>query len=79
MIEGDKNDTVEYRGLPVNGRCIRGYGLPGYKSMAPAALVKERVAEVARAMPIYLFEKIGKGIDIIPKRVYNIKCGKEKN
>ena len=55
MIEGNKNDAVEYRDLPVNGRCIRGYGLPDYKSMAtaaepekPTAPAKKSVAEVAR-------------------------------
>ena len=53
VIEGNKNDAVEYRDLPVNGRYIRGYGLPDYKSMAtepeePAAPAKKSVAEVAR-------------------------------
>lgn len=55
VIEGNKNDAVEYRDLPVNGRYIRGYGLPDYKSMAtaaepekPTAPAKKSVAEVAR-------------------------------
>ncbi len=55
VIEGNKNDAVEYRDLQVNGRYIRGYGLPDYKSMAtaaepekPAAPEKKSVAEVAR-------------------------------
>ena len=53
VIEGNKNDAVEYRDLPVNGRYIRGYGLPDYKSMAtepeePAAPAKKSIAEVAR-------------------------------
>ena len=41
--------------MPVNGRYIRGYGLPDYKSMAtaaepekPAAPAKKSIAEVAR-------------------------------
>lgn len=53
VIEGNKNDAVEYRDLPVNGRYIRGYGLPDYKSMAtepeePVAPAKKSIAEVAR-------------------------------
>ena len=49
VIEGNKNDAVEYRDLPVNGRYIRGYGLPDYKSMAMAAEpAKKSLAEVAR-------------------------------
>lgn len=34
VIEGNKNDAVEYRELPVNGRYIRGYGTPDYGSLA---------------------------------------------
>ena len=52
VVEGNKNDAVEYRDLQVNGRYIRGYGLPDYKSMAteakPAAPEKKSVAEVAQ-------------------------------
>lgn len=31
-IEGNKNNAVEYRRIPVNGRYIRGYGVPDYAS-----------------------------------------------
>lgn len=52
VIEGNKNDAVEYRDLPVNGRYIRGYGLPNYASMAtsaePKAPAKKSVVEVAK-------------------------------
>jgi len=51
VIEGNKNDAVEYRDLQVNGRYIRGYGLPDYASMATAAEPapnKKSVAEVAQ-------------------------------
>ena len=49
VIEGNKNDAVEYRDLPVNGRYIRGYGLPEYKSMEmEAEPEKNSIAEVAR-------------------------------
>ena len=34
VIEGNKNDAVGYRNLSVNGRYIRGYGLPNYASKA---------------------------------------------
>lgn len=51
VIEGNKNNAVEYRNMVVNGRYIRGYGLPDYASMAtaaePAAATK-RVEEVAK-------------------------------
>ena len=34
VIEGNKNDSVAYRTVYVNGRYIRGYGLPDYSSLA---------------------------------------------
>lgn len=34
VIEGNKNKAVGYRTMSVNGRYIRGYGLPDYASMA---------------------------------------------
>lgn len=37
IIEGNKNDAVEYRTLQVNGRYIRGYCLPKYSSKAGGA------------------------------------------
>ena len=67
VIEGNKNDAVEYRDLPINGRYIRGYGLPDYASMAtaaepekPATPAKKSVAEVAREV---LAGKWGNGSD----------------
>lgn len=33
-IEGNKSDSVAYRSLPVNGRFIRGFGLPDFASLA---------------------------------------------
>lgn len=32
IIEGNKSDAVDYRRLQVNGRYIRGYGIPDYES-----------------------------------------------
>lgn len=37
VIEGNKNDAVARRTLKVNGRYIRGYGLPKYDAVTPAA------------------------------------------
>lgn len=34
VIEGNKNDSVERRTIKVDGRYIRGYGLPDYKAWA---------------------------------------------
>lgn len=51
VIEGNKNNAVEYRDLQVNGKYIRGYGLPDYASMATTAEpapAKKSVAEVAK-------------------------------
>lgn len=36
VIEGNKNDAVGYREVMVNGRYIRGYGVPDYASRAMA-------------------------------------------
>lgn len=36
VIEGNKNNAVGYRTLTVNGRYIRGYGVPDYASKADA-------------------------------------------
>lgn len=37
VIEGNKNNAVGYRTLTVNGRYIRGYGVPDYASKADTA------------------------------------------
>lgn len=36
VIEGNKSDTVGYRTIQINGKNIRGYGLPDYASKATA-------------------------------------------
>jgi LysM repeat protein len=56
VIEGNKNNAVAYRELQVNGKYIRGFGLPNYASKATAATkttaatttAKKSVAEVAK-------------------------------
>lgn len=37
VIEGNKSDAVGYRSININGRYIRGYGLPDYASKATEA------------------------------------------
>ena len=43
VIEGNKNDAVGYREVMVNGRYIRGYGVPDYASKA----MTERTSKLA--------------------------------
>lgn len=47
VIEGNKNNAVGRRGIRINGRYIRGYGVPKYDS-APAATGSKSVEVVAR-------------------------------
>lgn len=53
VIEGNKNDAVEYRDIAVNGRYIRGFVTPKYASKAttkeePKQEPKKTVAQVAQ-------------------------------
>lgn len=53
VIEGNKNGAVGRRVLPVNGRYIRGYGVPKYSSKAstpskPSPQKKKSVDEIAK-------------------------------
>ena len=52
VIEGNYSDSVKRRTIPVNGRYVRGYGLPDYASMTtpetPATAPEKTTAEVAR-------------------------------
>lgn len=34
VIEGNTSDKVGYRNIAVNGKCIRGFGMPNYKAKA---------------------------------------------
>lgn len=45
VIEGNKNNAVGYRTLTVNGRYIRGYGVPDYASKASDAAATKGTAE----------------------------------
>ena len=55
VIEGNKNDAVGYREIAVNGRYIRGFGLPDYASKAtetdtPAPAEKEATVNMELRM-----------------------------
>lgn len=41
VIEGNKNNAVGYRKIPVNGQYIRGFGVPDYASLADKPAQKE--------------------------------------
>ena len=60
VIEGNKNNAVEYRNLKVNGKYIRGYGLPDYASMATEEEPTKSIVEVAKEV---LEGKWGNGTD----------------
>lgn len=45
VIEGNKGDRVAYRTLSVNGRYIRGYGLPDFASKATSKKSIETIAQ----------------------------------
>ena len=51
VVEGNKNDAVETRFVNVNGRYIRGYGLPDYTSRATPAPAPKPVAKCPYAEP----------------------------
>ena len=55
VIEGNKNNAVDYREIAVNGRYIRGFGLPDYASKAtetdtPATAEKEATVNMELRM-----------------------------
>lgn len=45
VIEGNKNNSVERRSIAVNGRYIRGYGVPKYSSEPSKSNKNEKVLE----------------------------------
>lgn len=62
VIEGNKSDAVGYRSIAVNGRYIRGFGVPDYESKATAeessAVKDDSVISVCygAAVPVELHE-----------------------
>lgn len=61
VIEGNKSDAVGRRTLQVNGKYIRGYGLPKYTETSTAASTKAAATTTAKPEIIwnYLIGKIG--------------------
>lgn len=51
VIEGNKADAVAFRSIAVNGRYIRGFGLPDYASKAPVAPAPKPAAKCPYAEP----------------------------
>lgn len=51
VIEGNLNNAVGYRTLPVNGQYIRGYGVPDYASLADKPQKEPCTAPPAQAAP----------------------------
>ena len=54
VIEGNKNDSVDFRSLNINGRYIRGYCLPDYAS-AGGTVTKDVIALNASESSVALF------------------------
>lgn len=48
VIEGNHNNAVAYRSIPVNGRYIRGYCLPNYAVKADAAASSDWASEAKK-------------------------------
>lgn len=57
VIEGNKNNAVEYRTLSVNGRFIRGYCLPDFAGKAEEN--EEEPADVPSTIWLYLMAMLG--------------------
>ena len=60
VIEGNKNDSVEYRTIAVNGRYIRGFIVPDYASIASAEPT-QRELDCAWAVEKGLIQGYGDG------------------
>ena len=48
VIEGNKNNAVEYRSIKVNGKYIRGFGVPKYSSKAASTAETSSTTEAAK-------------------------------
>ena len=57
IIEGNMTDAVGYRNIAVNGKYIRGYCLPDYKSKEDFMTEKEFYEMFAKAMKTYEAER----------------------
>ena len=54
IIEGNKNDSVSYRDMKVNGKTIRGYCIPDYKLKVTK---EESIDAITKIAPAKNFEK----------------------
>lgn len=61
VIEGNKSDSVAYRVLPVDGRFIRGFGLPDFAAAAGGAKDAQRELDCAWAVEKGLIQGYGDG------------------
>lgn len=85
VIEGNKNNAVGYRTLAINGKYIRGYGLPDYASKATAAPAETKPATPAATkkeeytMNMRYLRKDAKGEDVKALQILlagrGYKCG----
>ena len=48
VIEGNKNNAVEYRNIKVNGKYIRGFGVPKYSSKATSTVETASATETTK-------------------------------
>jgi hypothetical protein len=60
VIEGNKNDAVGYRTIPIDGRYIRGFGVPNYKSKSTETdeVKQEEKKVVGGNSPLVSYTKI---------------------
>lgn len=75
VIEGNKNDAVTFRTVQVNGRYIRGYGLPDYASKATAPTPKPTVKKCPYPEPKTLVKVGSYGGGVKWVQWYLNKCG----
>lgn len=80
IIEGNMNDAVGYRNIKVNGRYIRGYGIPDYKSKATFTNVNKNTNANAK---IDVAKKFSKSLTATYKTITGLNlrsgAGKSKN
>lgn len=71
IIEGNKNDAVEYRKISVNGKHIRGYCLPDFASEATQEEPKQKVC----TLELPVLKKGSKGEDVKALQILLIGYG----
>lgn len=64
IIEGNKNDAVEYRTMTVNGKFIRGYGRPNFASKATSSKPSSSSSKGAFSMELKVLRKGDKGAQV---------------